>query len=61
MPIGNAKLDHWTDADIIGCCPVCGAFAIVKLTDRLRKLQPDDTTHVCHPGFGGCNHGFAKD
>lgn len=39
-------------------CPKCGAFAIVELTPRQRLAQPDDTTHVCNPALGGCNHGF---
>jgi len=45
--------------DILRACPICVARAIVELTARLKKLQPDDTTLVCHPGFGGCNQGFA--
>lgn len=39
-------------------CPLCGAFAVVELPAHLKAVQPDTTTHVCHPGFGGCNHGF---
>ena len=39
-------------------CPNCGAHAIVALTPEQRLAQPDDTTHVCHPALGGCNHGF---
>lgn len=46
---------------IEGACPLCGAAAIVKLPDELIDVQPDETTHVCHPGAGGCNQGFAKD
>lgn len=42
-------------------CMLCGAAAIVKLPPPLLAQQPDDTTHVCHPMFRGCNHGFAKD
>lgn len=42
-------------------CPKCGAQAIVLLTPKERLAQPDDTTHVCHPGLGGCNHGFTDD
>jgi hypothetical protein len=41
-------------------CPMCGALAVVPLTPRQLAKQPDDTTHVCHPVFGGCNHGFAE-
>lgn len=39
-------------------CPLCGAHAIVALTPPQRLAQPDDTTHVCNPLLGGCNHGF---
>lgn len=39
-------------------CPQCGARAVVELTPEQRLAQPDDTTHVCHPALGGCNHGF---
>lgn len=39
-------------------CPLCGKHAIVELTPEQRLAQPDDTTHVCHPTLGGCNHGF---
>ena len=42
-------------------CSLCGALAVVALPDWLVARQPDDTTHVCHPGFGGCNHGFAAE
>lgn len=41
-------------------CPMCGACAITALPPPLLKVQPDDTTHVCNPALGGCNHGFAK-
>lgn len=40
-------------------CQLCGAQAVVALTPEQIREQPDDTTHVCHPGLGGCNHGFA--
>lgn len=39
-------------------CPKCDAYAIVALTPKQRLAQPDDTSHVCHPALGGCNHGF---
>ena len=39
-------------------CQLCGAKAVVALPPRLLSVQPDSTTHVCHPGLGGCNHGF---
>jgi hypothetical protein len=42
-------------------CPMCGRLAVLPLTAALLKFQPDDTTHVCHPDIGGCNHGFAVD
>lgn len=41
-------------------CPLCGAAAIVPLPDPVRAAQPDETTHVCLPALGGCNHGFVK-
>lgn len=42
-------------------CPFCNVIAIVPLTPKQLAEQPDDTTHVCHPALGGCNHGFALD
>lgn len=39
-------------------CPLCGAIAVVPLTPAQLAAQPDNTTHVCHPHLGGCNHGF---
>lgn len=42
-------------------CQKCGAVAVVRLPELLLEEQPDDTTHVCHPVAGGCNHGFAED
>ena len=42
-------------------CPKCGAQAVVALTPAERLAQPDDTTHVCHPMLGGCNHGFTDE
>ncbi len=40
-------------------CPECGArYTLAKLPPPLAAKQPDGTTHVCHPSFGGCNHGF---
>lgn len=43
-------------------CPFCFVVgAIVELPPPLLAKQPDDTTHVCAPFFGGCNQGFAKD
>lgn len=53
------QVDVWTAEEIVCACPICGAYAVVELTARLKAVQPDDTTHVCHPGFSGCNHGFA--
>lgn len=54
-------LDVWTSEDVLRDCSVCKAHAIVELTPRLKALQPDDTVLVCHPGFRGCNTGFAVD
>lgn len=59
MLVTDAKHDMWSEEDILPQrCPHCGAKAIVELTPRLKAKQPDGTTHVCHPGFGGCNLGF---
>lgn len=45
----------------LGACPFCLAMdVVVELPEPLRAIQPDGTTHVCHPTLGGCNHGFAK-
>lgn len=41
-------------------CPECQTFAVVPLTPKQLAAQPDNTTHVCHPAFGGCNMGFGK-
>jgi len=49
----------WSTKDVVASCPLCKAPAIVELTPAIKAAQPDDTSHVCHPGFGGCNHGFA--
>lgn len=46
-------------ADKPVACAMCGTAAIVMLPPSLIARQPDDTTHVCHPGLGGCNHGFS--
>lgn len=40
-------------------CPTCKVEALVKLPPPLKKQQPDNTTHVCHPLYGGCGDGFA--
>lgn len=42
-------------------CQLCGVAAVVPLPPSLLAQQTDGTTHVCHPGMGGCNHGFASD
>jgi len=42
-------------------CPKCGKKAIVELPEDILAAQPDDTTHVCHPSAGGCNHGYAHE
>jgi rRNA maturation protein Nop10 len=46
-------------SEVVAQCPMCGERAVVKLPAAIRREQPDDTTHVCHPLAGGCNHGFA--
>ncbi len=64
--MNNATKHTWkingskvTTSVLSGKCPMCGAdHAIVALPPSLLAAQPDDTTHVCHPSRGGCNHGF---
>ncbi len=46
-------------SEIVSACPMCGERAVIKLPAAIRRERPDDTTHVCHPLAGGCNHGFA--
>lgn len=50
---------RYVSTTIAGACPMCGRAAVVELPAAIRAEQPDDTTHVCHPLAGGCNHGFA--
>lgn len=46
-------------ARLLTQCPKCGAAStLTELPPPLRAIQPDGTTHVCHPALGGCNHGF---
>lgn len=56
--IGRQHRSHSCVVEAV--CPLCSAVAVVKLPAPIRKQQPDDTTHVCHPSLGGCNHGFAN-
>ena len=43
-------------------CPICRADGtLVGLPAPILKKQPDKTNVVCHPAFGGCNHGFELD
>lgn len=44
-----------------GACPFCLRRAVVRLPPPLAAVQPDGTTHVCHPAYGGCNHGFSDE
>lgn len=54
------KGERFVSATLERRCPACGRrWSIVELPPSLRAAQPDDTTHVCHPLAGGCNHGFA--
>lgn len=39
-------------------CVFCKNKTIVALPPPLSSVQTDGTTHVCHPGIGGCNYGF---
>lgn len=48
-------------SEVVALCPMCKKHAVVALPAELRAEQPDETTHVCHPSAGGCNHGFALD
>ena len=43
---------------VVATCKLCGQTAVVRLPDALIAIQPDETTHVCHPAVGGCNQGF---
>lgn len=56
-PDGN----NWHSSLMTHICPHCGAGAVHRLPGDIRKVQPNDTTHVCNPAFGGCNQGFAFD
>lgn len=47
------------ESPVVSMCPLCGALAVVELPPAVVAEQPDDTTHVCHPLAGGCNHGFS--
>lgn len=44
---------------VIAACQFCSKWAVVALPEGLKAVQPDDTTHVCHPILGGCNQGYA--
>ncbi len=55
--VDGRELVSYTDAEK-KICPSCGMFAVVPLTESQLAAQPDNTTHVCHPAFGGCNQGF---
>jgi hypothetical protein len=50
---------EWYRSPIVAGCTVCGVRAVIRLPDAVRAEQPDDTTHVCAPMAGGCNHGFS--
>lgn len=53
--------NNWHSSKITHICPQCGAGAVHKLPEPLLSEQPDATTHVCNPAFGGCNQGYAFD
>ena len=58
---GRFKDAQVFDLEVLpGGCPMCSKRAIVPLPPPVLAVQPDNTTHVCHPALGGCNHGFAK-
>ncbi len=52
------RLAYLPDAKL---CPFCSQLSIVPLDPVDLAKQPDETTHVCHPWLGGCNHGFAEE
>lgn len=60
-PKKKKTVSMFSAEDILYTCPFCDAWAVVELTPALKAKQEDGTTHVCHPGFGGCNQGFIKD
>lgn len=53
----HGKITH-TMCKVECLCSHCLVPAIVALPEVLRAQQLDATTHVCHPGLGGCNMGF---
>lgn len=62
----RSRLLQWTyrgqsfASRIIASCNLCGTnLSVVELPAAVLAEQPDDTTHVCHPLLGGCNHGYA--
>jgi len=65
---GRCDGDPWTPEVVLlddlkargKYCPMCRRFAVVPLTLKQRRKQPDNTTHVCHPVIGGCNQGFGR-
>lgn len=55
----SLKQEHTSDEAQL--CPICDTVAVVNLAPHELAKQPDETTHVCHPVLGGCNHGFSVD
>lgn len=52
------RAEHETPR-VLTPCPMCGAtLTLTELPPPLKAIQPDRTTHVCHPALGGCNQGF---
>lgn len=60
MPLPDGRLGIFKSSVLPTPCQFCRALAIVALPKEIRAMQPDDTTHVCHPNAGGCNHGFSS-
>lgn len=54
----GGKITYWKESEILAKgCPMCGEHAVTPV----KIPQTDGTTHVCNPGFGGCNQGYAMD
>lgn len=60
--VHQGKTEVWGDERLD--CPICGGKRTVAPIPplHLARIQAqagdDGTTHVCHPGPGGCNQGF---
>lgn len=50
-----------TPTAVVSHCPFCAMAAVTPLPEAIRAKQPDNTSHVCNPYIGGCNHGFTME